>query len=56
MFLGSFGIDPKRAPEAFDGLDEDKDGVISRSELVKAGVDYFQGIDEKCKSRYLYAF
>ena len=54
MFLQSYSIDPALAPEAFDGLDKNKDGIISRSELVDAGIDYCQGVDEKSKSRYLF--
>ena len=54
MLLQSYGIDPTVAPEAFDGLDKNKDGIISRSEFIEAGTDYCQGIDEKSKSRYFF--
>lgn len=54
MFLQSYGIDQDVAPEAFAGLDTDKDGMISRSEYMAAGIDYTNGIDEKSTSRCLF--
>lgn len=45
-FFRILGVDEKLAPESFDAIDTDKDGLLSLDEFKTAGSDFFITDDE----------
>ena len=48
------GIGRDKLDVAFEAMDTDGDGVISRSEFVAAGLEYCFGFDETSKNQFMY--
>ncbi|KAL5515502.1 hypothetical protein EMCRGX_G000676 [Ephydatia muelleri] len=48
------GIGRDRLDVAFEALDTDRDGLISRSEFVAAGLEYCYGLDETSKTQFMF--
>ena len=48
------GIGRDRLDVAFEALDADRDGLISRSEFVAAGLEYCYGLDETSKTQFMF--
>lgn len=54
VFFKSIGSDPADAQACFDLFDTDKDGVLSRSEFLKAGLQFVGSTDENFPSEKLF--
>ena len=54
VFFQISNLDLKYVPEAFQAIDNDKNGVISRDEFVAAYEEYSRGTDESHPSRLMF--
>ena len=54
VFFQIYNIDPKYVAEAFQAIDTDKNGVISRDEFVAAYQECASGTDESHPSQHMF--
>ena len=54
IWFDCVGIGRDRLDAAFEAMDTDRDGVLSRSEFVAVGLEYCFGLDETSKNQLMY--